>query len=209
MGVLIAVGCTRSGDVVVVLDSTMGAKSVEVVALPSDPRTNAPSAPAPSSGALDSASRLRALDDSAAALDARFRAARDSLTADVQALDTADRRTRSYAVRYAGIRRRTLAAEAVRAHRDSIRARADRLRARLGSLADTTSAASADGGPGRTADGRSAERRSIDESSVTLSLAPGRWWIGVARTGRTPTRYDSVTVERGAVDTLRLRPPGP
>lgn len=204
MGALIALGCARSGDVVVVIDSTMRTESVEVVALPVDPfqvgdarRT---------ADATDSASRLRSLDDSAATLDARFRALRDALSSKVRALDTADRRTRTYAVRYAEIRRRTVAAEALRADRDSIQARADTLRTRLGarvSRAVPTPSAN-DNAASTSPDGRRAERRRIHEGALTLSLAPGRWWIGAAGSGAQPTRYDSVTVRRGMTDTVHL-----
>jgi hypothetical protein len=112
-------------------------------------------------------------------------------------------------VRYAGIRRRTLAAEALRANRDSARARADRIRERLGSRAALASPSRRDNDAADPRAGpRRAARRSIDDATLTLSLAPGAWWIGIARAGQTPNRYDSVFVERGAVDTIRLRPPG-
>jgi hypothetical protein len=203
MGALIALGCARSGDVVVVIDSTMRGESVEVVALPADPLQQASANAAP---ARDSLARLRRLDDSAMALDARFRALRDTLSGEVRALDSTDRRTRRYAVRYAEIRRRTLGAEALRSDRDSVRRRADMLRSRLGARAATAAAtpsaeddaASASGG------GRRAERRPIRDGALTLSLAPGRWWIGAARSGAQPTHYDSVTVRHAATDTVYL-----
>jgi hypothetical protein len=207
MGVLIVVGCTGSGDVVVVLDSTMGMDSVEVVALPTKPRNDAAFAARLSPATSDSVSRLQSLDDSAAALETRFRVLRDSLNAEVQALDTADRRTRSYEARYAAIRRRTLAAETLRASRDSVRTRADRLRARLGPRAGTPAESPARDTDQAT-DGRGPERRTLRNDTLTLSLPPGPWWIGVARHGKAPARYDSLTVERGVVDTIRLRPPG-
>ena len=205
MGALITLGCTRSGDVVVMIDSTMPADSVEVVALAaerhrvsSDDRTAAPPG--------DSVARLRALDDSAASLEMRFRDLRAALTSDVADIDTMDRRSQEYATRYDAIVRRTRDAEQVRTDRDSTRARAERLRARLGPRAEpaggtpATRVASAD-----TRDEPRSERRRVRGRSVTLSLAPGNWWIGVARAGGTPLRYDSVTVRQGTTDTLDLR----
>jgi hypothetical protein len=172
---------------------------VEVVALPADLLQSASANAGP---ARDSLARLRTLDDSAEALETRFRALRDTLSGEVRALETADRRTRSYAVRYAEIRRRTLAAETLRSNRDSIRARADALRARL----SARSAAPVADGDARvtSADGRRAERRPMQGRALTLSLAPGRWWIGAATFGAQPMRYESVTVRRGVTDTVHL-----
>jgi hypothetical protein len=202
MGALIALGCARSGDVVVVIDSTMRGESVEVVALPADPLQHASANAGP---ARDSLARLRRLDDSAMTLDARFRAVRDTLSGEVRALDTADRRTRRYAVRYAEIRRRTLAAEALRSDRDSVRTRADLLRRRLGVRAATAAATpSAEDDAASASDRRRAERRPMRDGALTLSLAPGRWWIGAARSGAQPTHYDSVTVRHAATDTVYL-----
>ena len=209
MGMLIVVGCTRSGDVVILLDSTMRTEPVEVVALPADPLLTARGDVRTPSQAADSIARLRSLDDSAAALETRFRALRDSVSADVRSLDSADRRSRRYAERYADVRHRTLAAESVRAARDSMRTRADRLRARLGPRASVAPVPSAGGEAARNVDGRRAERHTIRDGALTLTLSPGRWWIGVARPGGDPARYDTVTVIRGAVDTVQLggRPP--
>ena len=203
MGGLIALGCARSGDVVVVIDSTMWAESVEVVAFPTDPLQLASANTAP---ARDSLARLRSLEDSAMTIEMRFRALRDTLSGEVRALDTADRRTRRYAVRYAEIRRRTLAAEALRSARDSVRLRAEKLRGRLGARAASAAAtpSAEDGAASTSGDGRRAERRAMGEGAVTLSLAPGRWWIGAARSGAQPTHYDSITVRRAATDTVYL-----
>lgn len=208
MAVLIALGCARSGDVVVVIDSTMRGESVEVVALPVDPLQRASANAGPT---RDSLARLHGLDDSAAVLETRFRALRDTLSSEVRALDTADRRTRPYAVRYAEIRRRTLAAEALRSDRDSIRARADTLRTRLvarAGSAGTAPTADVDA-QAAGADARRAQRRPMHEGALTLSLAPGRWWIGAARLGAQPTHYAAVTVRRGVTDTVHLGARGP
>ena len=207
MGALIALGCARSGDVVVVIDSTMRGESVEVVALPVDPLQRASANAGP---ARDSLARLHRLDDSAAVLETRFRALRDTLSSEVRALDTADRRTRPYAVRYAEIRRRTLGAEALRSDRDSIRARADTLRTRLVARAGSAATAvTADVDARAVTDGRRAQRRPMHEGALTLSLAPGRWWIGAAKLGAQPTHYAAVTVRRGATDTVHLGARGP
>ena len=203
MGTLIVVGCTRSGDVVVLLDSTMRTEPVEAVALAANPLLTA----ADDTGTpprADSIARLRGLDDSSAALDARFRALRDSISVDVRALDSADRRTRRYAQRYAEVRRRTVAAEALRGARDSTRLRADRLRARLGPRASAASARPAHDATAGSVDGHAAERHAIHDGALTLTLPPGRWWIGIARSGGNPAHYDTVTVRRGAVDTVHV-----
>ena len=211
MGALIALGCARSGDVVVMIDSTMRGESVEVVALPVDPFQLAPADARTTTDLTDSISRLRRLDQSAAAIDVRFGALRDTLSSEVRALDTPDRRTRAYAVRYAEIRRRTLAAEALRSTRDSLRAHADILRSRLGTRAGsaaTTPSAGGDGAAISSTDRRRPQRRPARQHAVTLSLAPGPWWIGVARAGAQPTHYDSVTVRRGLTDTIAMAPRG-
>jgi hypothetical protein len=206
-------GCARSGDVVVVLDSTMRAEMVEVVAMPLEydddgdaARQNLADVPP------DSLERLRALEDSSATLAVRFRTLRDSLNSEVRSLENLDRRTRAYALRYAEIRRRTLAAESIRSVRDAMRSRADSLRIRLGVAAAPRSRPD----PGSTdpatrvaegSDGRKAERRAVQDSTVVLTLAPGRWGIGAAHAGARPSRFETVTVETGSTDTLRLAPP--
>jgi hypothetical protein len=208
VGALVALGCSDSGDVVVVIDSTMRAESVEVVALPTDPALRVVTASGPH--ATDSIARLRALDDSVAAIDARFQMMRDQLSSDVGALDTADRRTRSYAVRYAEIRRRTLAAEALRAARDSMRTRAAAFRSSLGITANEPNAAAASSDAGtRSIDGRRAERQPARAGGSTVSLAPGPWWIGVATRGANPLGFAPVTVRPGSIDTVRFGARGP
>lgn len=183
----------------------MQADSVEVVALPVavrnvSSRDLAPAAPD------DSLARLRAIDDSAASLETRFRDLRAAITSQVAAIDTIDRRSRAYATRYDAIVRQTRDAEEVRAKRDSLRAGAERLRARLGQRAGTVADAPTTIDPrGDGGDESAMQRHRIRGGSVTLSLAPGAWWIGVARAGSEPVRYDSLTVRTGATDTLDLR----
>ena len=208
MGALIALGCTRSGDVVVVIDSSMRADSLEVVAVSANPGAAAGSGDHVPGATSDSVSRLRLLDDSAATLDARFRELRGAVGGEVAAIDTMDRRTRAYATRYDAIMRRTRDAERLRALRDSVRRRADALRTRLGARAIPIGAAPASRSTTADADGdgdRRIERRPIRGETLTLSLAPGAWWIGIARIGTEPARYDSVTVRKGTTDTLDLR----
>jgi len=65
------------------------------------------------------------LADSVAAADARFQTARTGVNRDARALDarSAQRRSPDYAKAYDELRRRTLAAESLRADRDALRAR--------------------------------------------------------------------------------------
>ena len=205
MFALIAAGCARSGDVVVVIDSTMRDGTVEVVALPLEPSSNASGGARRPTSALDSNARLISLRDSAATLDERFRKLRDTLRGEVRSLDSADRTTRAYAVRYADIRRRTLGAEALRSARDSVRAREEKLRLALGARADSSArSASATGRSPSSGDGRHPVRSSASSGRVTLSLAPGDWAIGLAKPGSDPTTHDAVTVRRGTTQTLHV-----
>ena len=141
-------------------------------------------------------------------LDERFRGLRDSLNGEVASLETMDRRSRPYALKYAEIRRRTLAAEQVRAQRDSVRSRVMALLVAAG--IDTSNqgsgAARASADSSRPANGASSsmQRYAVRDSTVTLTLAPGRWSIGAARAGALPTSSRTVTVSRGSTDTLRL-----
>jgi hypothetical protein len=200
---LIALGCSRSGDVVVVIDSTMRTEAVEVVAVALDAPRRASAGARPEAHARDSISLLRAEDDSVSALESRFRALRDELGSDVRALDSTDRTTRAYAERYAEIRRRTLAAEVLRTSRDSMRLRAETLRTKLG--LGSTGGGKAIAAPGEpvAAEAR-IERRRVRDGMLTLSLPPGPWAVGVARPGAYPTCVDSVTIVRGATDTVRI-----
>ena len=68
---------------------------------------------------------LSPLADSLASAEARFDSARSSVNRDAAALDAraADRFTPDYAKAYDELRRRTLAAESLRAHRDALRTR--------------------------------------------------------------------------------------
>lgn len=103
LAVALPLGCTPAGDSRA--DTASTAES-------SQPR--AESAPAASP-----------LADSAAAADARFQTARTAINRDARALDarSAQRRTPDYAKAYDELRRRTLAAESLRADRDALRAR--------------------------------------------------------------------------------------
>ena len=205
----LALGCTRSGEVVVVVDSTMRGDSVEVVAVRTDSTeaTTVPPAAKASEPPGPEADRLAVLDDSVSALDARFRRMRDSLNHEVSALDSLDRRTRPYSVRYAEIRRRTIVAEQLRAARDSLGARAEALRSGLGAAGVASSST-----PGSElkvsapADAAAIQRRPIAGSTVTLRLPAGRWAIGTAPRGTMPLQRSTVAimVARGSADTLRL-----
>lgn len=196
-----ALACERTGEVIVVLDSTMRGEGVEVVVAKVAERE-----PSPAASRNPVSPAAQALADSVRALDVRFRDLRDSLNGETALLDTADRRTRSYALRYADLRRAALGAEQVRAQRDSARTR---LAAQHGNPADVNvSASGADtkgesqGAPG--SGGEPAQRHAVRDSSIALSLPPGRWAIGHADAGRAPTRVVVVDVARGSRDTVRL-----
>jgi hypothetical protein len=208
MLVVIALGCSGSGHVVVVIDSTMSRGSVEVVALPMSP-ARASVAATLDGAPPDSHARLRVLEDSATRFDGRFQRLRDSLNTDVRALDTADRRTPAYARRYAEIRRRTMIADSIRTRRDAVRSQATELRTKLSaevarSPRPTPNAREI---PLTDASGRRVRRERMTAPNVTLSLEPGPWWIGVASPDSEPARYDSLTVRRGRTDTLRFVAP--
>ena len=192
-------GCEHAGRIVIVLDNSEFAPGAEVVALRADALdasgSNVPAATA------DSVARLRAIDDSVARLGERFRASRDSINREVAALDSLDRRTRTYAVRYADIRRRTLAAEHTRTARDAARERAERLRTHLAASLATVRAADGEGSPS------SVRRTPIAGRSFALELPPGEWMVGIAPAGGFPARYTRVTARAGGTDTLRLARP--
>lgn len=200
--VLGSTACTRSGEVVVVLDTTMRGEGVEVIAFRSNDGDATRTAARAGSPAGDRGA-MTPLDDSAAMLATRFRELRDSLNAEVARLDSMDRRTRAYAVRYAEVRRRTAVAEQLRARRDSVQARAVASRAARPSTSSATATAggsalpSIDRTPGL-------EKHRVRDSVVILELAAGRWSIGVVRNGRTLGAPTSLGVVPGQRDTLRL-----
>ncbi len=184
----------------------MRGDGVEVVAFRSDDGTRDGASGAPNGGSASSNRRAATpLDDSAAALATRFREVRDSLNAEVARLDTVDRRTRAYAVRYAEIRRRTVAAEQLRARRDSVQARAAAQRRESASAGAAGASSTVDSLPAldRTSDVR---RGSTRDSVVVLELAPGRWSVAATRDGHQVSALTTVLVASAGNDTLRLRP---
>ena len=201
--VLMSSACARSGEVVVVLDTTMRGEGVEVIAFRSDDDAERTGSRAGSPSGDRRA--MTPLDDSAAMLATRFREMRDSLNAEVARLDSMDRRTRAYAIRYAEVRRGTAAAEQLRARRDSVQARALASRAALPSTSSSTDPVggtalpSLDRMPGL-------ERHRVRDSVVVLDLGAGRWSIGVRRDGRTLGALTIVSVVPDKSDTLRLSP---
>jgi hypothetical protein len=201
--VLSSIACDRRGEVVVVLDTTMRGTGVEVVAFRSDDARGE---------SANEADRTRVqgraatpLGDSAAMLATRFREMRDSLNEEVAQLGSLDRRTRAYAVRYAEIRRRTLAAEQLRARRDSVQARAAALSASTDVSARAANAAITDDSARRSLDGlNDLQRHPVSDSTVVLELAAGRWSIGAARGGRLVGELRTLTISPERSDTLRL-----
>ena len=137
-------------------------------------------------------------------LASRFRSMRDSLNAEVARLDSLDRRTRAYAVRYAEIRRRTLAAEQLRARRDSMYARAAALSG--DSNAATVARNGAGGNDPRVSleNAPGLQRHALRDSAVVLELTAGRWSIGAARAGQLLAEPTTLTVISGESDTLRI-----
>ena len=205
---LAILACETSGEVVVVLDSTMRGEGVEVIAY----RHDDASAGAPGDANRRNAAGPRraptALEDSALTVGERFRALRDSLNDEVSRLGELDRRSRAYAVRYAEIRRRTLAAEQLRARRDSLRLRATSIAAR--SDADASWTRVADAAPESLpllTDLVGVQRRAATDSIMRLDLAPGRWYIGVARNGRLVSPPTEHVIGSGDADTLRIGGP--
>jgi hypothetical protein len=179
---------------VIVLDTSAGRDSLEVVALPLDPA----SLRSPKAG-LDSLAVPSTAADSIAALDTRFQQARTALNAEAGALQPGDRHSAEYSQRFDAWRRRAIAADSLRALRDKLRARSRRspllsakgestLRATLLSAAST--------------DGRAAiVRRLTLGDSVSLDLSRGDWWVGVADAGGVPSNWRRATGRR-----LVLRP---
>lgn len=121
-----------------------GSTSPAVVTLPADPATLGAS---PRPAAASSPAGLAA--DSAARLDALFQERRTAVNRDARALDGSglDRRSADYAARYDELRRRTVAAESLRAARDAQRARAAKLGAAPRSAPPAGSAAMTPGSP--------------------------------------------------------------
>ena len=199
---VVLLSCGRDGSrsdaasiVIVVRDSTARDGSLEALALPVDP---ASLRLAPPSRAGDERQRLA---DSAAALDARFQSSRDALNDRARAMYGQDVRTREYASRWDAFRRDELTADALRRERDRVRMR---LRRAGGDVA-------AGGGPPRDSilarardGGRTPVHAPLRGGSVTLSLAPGAWWIGIGPAGAVPVRFEVHQARPGTSDTVRL-----
>jgi hypothetical protein len=172
-------------ELTIVLDSIAARGGVEVVALPVDPSS------------LTRAALMT--PDSAERLDAAFQRRRDSLNRAALAFSGLDRRSSDYARRYDDFDHGALAAESLRAERDRLRRTHDGSRAPVPRAADSARAAAIRGATDGTRQARTARSSG---SPVTLTLAPGRWWIGLQ--SMPTTAFRAATVVAGARDTLRL-----
>lgn len=197
--------------VTVLHDSTAAHEASVVLALPVDPATlREPDGSAPGGAANDTLARLRALGDTVTIVDAQFQDERDALNAEARAMRALDRWAPSYARRFDAFRLRAIAAESLRARRDRMQRREGAQRERLAHL--LPSAAEQRNAQGRhrekllsAGDGSRITRSAPMSSSATsLSLPPGRWWLGLAPAGGIPATYRALTVSAGSRDTLRL-----
>ena len=166
----------------IVLDSSSGRDSLEVVALPVDP------APLLSSKtASDSAADAATAADTIAALEARFQQERTALNAEAVALQTGDRHSAPYSRRFDAWRRRAIAADSLRALRDKLRARSQRPAPPAAKGESTLRATMLNAS---STDGRTAiVRRLVVADSVSLDLSRGDWWVGVAEAGSVPANW--------------------
>jgi hypothetical protein len=212
---LAVAACDRQGQLVIDVDTTSAEGPLEVLALPVAPQSlvrpmQPPSEhPAP---LADSLARHAALTDSAASLDSRFQREREALNREVATLDSADRRTTTYAESYENHRRRVLAAERLRDARDAMRERLQELAQLLDPHLPSPERQAADRAAqrermlGATDDVRRAITAPVLQGRAELSLAPGAWWIGVSSGHLPPASFDSVLVRPGARDSLRIAP---
>ena len=191
------------GELTVVLDSIRSGHAREVVIVPADPDALLvpPTLASPLSPAhADSVTRWRALTDSASVLDRRFQKERDAINREARAMEGGDRRSIGYVRRYDALQVRTVAAESLRTTRDRVRQRAAARRP-SGVAAPSPAAARA-----RLLAATDGERRARTlrpgRGSVSLRLAPGAWWIGVADPGDVPPSFTRITLRAGARDTV-------
>jgi hypothetical protein len=179
-----AAGCrgTPADATVIVLDSSAGRDSLEVVALPVDPASLRSSNPGQYSVAPPDSEA-----DSIAALDARFQQERNALNAEATALHAGDRRSPEYSKRFDAWRRRALAADSVRARRDRLHARSRRSDVPAAKGESTIRATLL---RATSTDGRAPiARRLAPGDSVSLDLSRGDWWVGVANPGGVPANW--------------------
>jgi hypothetical protein len=174
---------------VIVLDSSSGRDSLEVVALPVDPASLRSSTPRP-----DSITPPANAADSIAALDARFQQERTALNAEAVALQPGDRRSPGYSQRFEAWRRRAVAADSLRALRDRLRAR---LRRPATPVTKAESTIRAKLLRATSADGRTPRVRPLaGGDSVSLDLSRGDWWVGIGDAGGVPSDWVRATGRR-------------
>ena len=210
--------CADEGRVTVVVDTTGSSTALEVLALPIDPATIAPSLTVGASEARgtprgDSIARFVSLRDSAASIDADFQRERAALNADAERFATLDRTSADYARAWDAHRARLVAAERLRATRDRLRGRAAALAKQLGDAVppDDSTRRAQQGAARRQAfdtasDGsRSVQAAGVREGSATLTLEAGTWWLGATPPGAAPSAFTRIELSAGARDTVRLR----
>jgi hypothetical protein len=205
----------RGSELTVLLDTTPPRRVVEALFLPADPATIGSLTPARSAAlrpsTADSVARYERLADSIEQLDRSFQQLRDSLNREARALDAVDRRSRAYAERFFAFRRRKMEAEGMRHARDRLRSRAATMRGRLAATLHARERSGSDDTRRRrgaldslVADTRRARAVPLSAGTMTGSLEPGVWWVGIAPQGGLPDRFERVVLRRGARDTLRF-----
>lgn len=195
----------RDASLTIVIDSNRPHEEREVIALPIDP-TSLQSATS-SSGSVsrrhaDSLAHLVALRDSAMLVNERYQSERDTLNGESRALERVDRKSAAYARRFDAFRRRALAAESLRVTRDRL---LDRGRRYASSLSVGGALMVKDQNTLRSyidAMATSGRRMVVGQTrndTVSLLLADGAWWIGVAASGALPSRWTRVEIPRAGV----------
>jgi uncharacterized lipoprotein NlpE involved in copper resistance len=185
----IVASCRARADdaTMIVLDSSAGRDSLEVVALPIDPASLRSSPAKPLSAASTAA-------DSLTTLDARFQEQRTALNAEARALEVADRRSPEYSGRFDAWHRHAVTADSLRARRDKLRVRALHSAELAGNAESTLRATLLSA---RSSDGRAAIRRVLaGGDSVALDLSNGDWWVGAAVPPRIPTDWHRASGHR-------------
>jgi hypothetical protein len=173
----------------IVLDSSAGRDSLEVIAIPIDPASLQSSRTKPLSGAAASTPA-----DSLTTLDARFQEQRTALNAEARALEVADRHSPEYSGRFDAWHRHAVAADSLRARRDKLRVRALHSAHREGNAESTLRATLLNT---RSSDGRAPVVRVLASGdSVSLDLSNGDWWIGAAVPPRIPVNWRRATGHR-------------
>jgi hypothetical protein len=208
----LAGACKPAGELTIIFDSNLNTEGLEVVMVPVDPAPLLRGAlPRATAAQADSLARLATFEDSAATLDRHFQNLRDELNSAASTLTRADRRSDEYAERYDEFQSRAQRADSLRIARDRLLARAAAHRAALEHLLPDSARIREDARQvhkklSAARDGTRAARSVPARSGpLVVNVEPGKWWVGLARGGMAPSSFHSVSVERDAQDTVRLR----